>query len=506
MGADALPSIFANIGFATPRARRALMTIVERIGDASALLPLMRFIWDSRQNIHDSDARGLAMKAISSIVKPEHGAKLLPFLIDVGADEDAFVRGWSAETLAQIGDPRATTLIKAMLKDPSEIVRERAESALLTLAANPTPTDALKPDQDDETLLKSVRAARGNEQVFWLDELKARPNAFELATRLVREGGRAQILGLQYLLDSQDPTARSIAGLLLLRENDSPLRAVALRIVAQHLNMDADADEVALILTGTYDSDPFVRLAAMECAGKSGDDDLVDRAVLGLRNKDIEIAQSCARGLAQGLSVNDRHHFPQLIEAFDSVHRRRISSRDETSVRTEAYLLRAIGKVIGELPNGDTQIQHIALKGLFDAEDLRPILVTALDLLEQATPATGVPATQRWPAELIRDLAMLASSSDREVRSRALHLLVRGAKPGIDSLTPIAQRLTFEPDEILISAVIPLLELVGSERARAILTEFSTNGKQEIVVAAQAALNRWRNAQQWVEAEFDDKF
>lgn len=506
MGAEALPTIFANLGFATPRARRALMTVIEKIGDSSALLPLMRFIWDSRETIEDSDARGLAMKAIASLARPEDGARLLPFLIDVAKDDDAFVRGWSAETLAHFGDPRAETLIKAMLKDPSEVVRERAESALHTLAANPAPTDALKPAQDDETLLKSIRSARGNEQVFWLNELKSRENAFELATRLVREGGRAQILGLQYLLDSQDPAARGIARFLLMRESDSPLRAVALRIIAQHLNGDADSDEAALIRTATFEADPFVRLAAMECAGLSGDPDLTDRAVLGLRDRDPEIAASCSRGLARSLTTSDRHHFPQLLEAFDSVHRRRLSSRDDTSVRTEAYILRAIGKVVGDLPNGDSQIQQVALKALFDAEDLRPILVTALDLLEQATPTKGVPPTQRWSADKIRDLAMLASSSDREVRTRTLHLLVRGAQPGIDSLTPIAQRLTFEPDEVLISAVIPLLELVGSERARTILTEFSNHSNEAVVVAAQASLQRWRNSQKWMDAEFDEKF
>ncbi|MEZ4460153.1 MAG: HEAT repeat domain-containing protein [bacterium] len=188
LGAEHLDAIVANIAFATPRARRALIGVIARIGTPAAMINLMRFVWDRRGSIEDSDARGLAMKGIAKLARPEDGARVLSFLMDVAEDHDPFVRAWTAQTLAALGDPRARAFLKQMLNDESEIVRERAQAGLEQLLDGTS--DALISQVDDTELLAKLRTATGAHQAYWFNELKARPNALELAARMVREGGK----------------------------------------------------------------------------------------------------------------------------------------------------------------------------------------------------------------------------------------------------------------------------------------------------------------------------
>lgn len=502
LGRDDLDIIVANLEFATPRARRALMGVISRIGSPRALLPLMRFVWDKRESIEDADARALAMKAISELARPEDGARLFSFLMDISDDADPFVRGWTAHTLGNLGDPRARSFLKQSLTDPSDVVRERAQAALQTLRTGAS--DALKPEVDDTELLNKIRGSRGPQQTYWYEELCSRPNAVALATRLVRERGRGMLLGLQYLLESRDPVGRTVAIQLLMGEDSATHRAIALRLLAIHLNGDADSEEREVVRSALYDTDSFVRVAATQCAGASGDDDLTNRALSALRDPDVDVVLAAAVGLSIGLSAKDRHRFPALDAAFDTVHRQRLKEPTESIARAEAYLLRAIGK-ISTGPQGSGSIQKIGLRALFDAENFRPILVTALDLLDAATPA-DLPDAARWEPEQVRSLALLLSSSDREVRHRALDLVVRGAARGNDAITPMIQKMVFEDDDIVVNGVIPALELAASARARETLDQLALSDTMEVSVAAQAAALRLRNSSEWIDAEFDDVF
>ena len=58
MGPEAIDPLVANLGFATPEACEAIVRILGEIGDTSAMVPLMRFIYDNKGSIEKSDARG----------------------------------------------------------------------------------------------------------------------------------------------------------------------------------------------------------------------------------------------------------------------------------------------------------------------------------------------------------------------------------------------------------------------------------------------------------------
>ncbi|MEZ4460152.1 MAG: hypothetical protein R3E66_10555 [bacterium] len=237
------------------------------------------------------------------------------------------------------------------------------------------------------------------------------------------------MFGLNFLLESGDPIGRPIALNLLLREGTNANRAIAFRLLAMHLHADADTDECEVVRGGLYDTDVFVRAAAAMCAGASGDEDLARRAIAAVDITEGEVALAAAKGLSAGLGQSDRHLFPALEAAFERVHRRRLASNDETFVYTEAYLLRAVGHATSG-SRGTSEVQRMALRALFDAEHHRPVLITGLELLEQSTPDEGLTADLRWPAEMVRDLAMVLGVDDREVQQRALRLLVRGAASG----------------------------------------------------------------------------
>ncbi|MEZ4460151.1 MAG: hypothetical protein R3E66_10550 [bacterium] len=67
-------------------------------------------------------------------------------------------------------------------------------------------------------------------------------------------------------------------------------------------------------------------------------------------------------------------------------------------------------------------------------------------------------------------------------------------------------KLVYEEAEVIVSGVIPLLERIGTERARGALSELAQSDDNEVKKTAAAALLRLRNGQEWIDAEFDDSF
>lgn len=498
-GSEAIGVLAANLAFSSPRVKAALVQVMGAIGDESALLPLMRYVWDSRQAIQESTARGLAMKAIVEIAGPQHASRMLSFLLDTSRDQDPFVRGWVAQALGNFGDPSARPILTDMLRDDDLTVREHAEQALQRL--RDADGSALDQSLDATTLLTRIRQSQGGQQEFYMEQLKQREDALELAATLVREGGRGTIRGLHFLGEVNDGRARLIAGRFLEREPQSPHRAIAMSVIARHLAQDADEAEKALIRASFYDTDHFMRVTGVECAALSGDEELIQRAVDALFKPELEAIHAAARGLSKGLGPRNRALFPKLLEAFDRIHKRRLKEYSDLLIRGEAYLVRAINRLIEPGALGLSQARNVALRSLFDADHHRPLLITGLELLETTTPNV-LPADQRWDATQTRALAALLDSSDRQIRDRALELIHRGGAKGMDILVPAIERILFDPDADLETAIL-VLEHVNSSRAKQVLTEVATSDSLASI-SAHAALKRMRDNADWIDAEFDE--
>ncbi len=500
-GGAILDPLVANLNQAEPRARSCIVRVLGEIGDPEALLPLMRFVFDRRGSIPDSDARGLAMKAIADLAHGDEIApKMFQFLLEVYQDDDAFVRGYAMTLLGRFGDRRAMPIVQEALVDDTDFVQERARAAVKALEQKIA--DAPNESVDDEALLQAIRSKQGAERQYYLNELRARPNAFELCEQLIAEGGRGVIAGLEFMLATDDPRARGVARRQAMGTETSSELAICLRILNQFLEADATDDELATIRGALYHEDNFVKLAAIEAAGRSGDATLIERAVDATRDHDMERRHAAARGLSFGLSPSFRKVLPDLMHAFGLANARRLAVTTDDTVRIEAYIVRAIRLIVQEGGFGTTQAQEVALTALEGALDCKPLLVTSLELLDVTTPQEGFPKDRRWEAELARNLVELLQHPDDAVRDRVLTLLMRGAPP-MRSMYHALSRIVFDKGADIVGKVIPLIESIGDDRSKKLLQDLAEEKDEAIRVAAGAALTRLRNTEDVIDAEFE---
>ncbi len=503
LGPEAISAIGASFSlYQEPRVVVSLVTVLQKIGDPKGILPLMRFIYDTRDRIALSDARGLAMRAIDSMAKPDHADKLFQFLLDIIDDRDAFVRGYAATTLGKFGDRRAVGFLKELAGDEHEFVREKATEALQGLEK--ASSDALKQDVSDEDLIDLIVANKGAEQEFYVQELRERDTAFELAAVLTRKPARGRLRGLQVLYELADPRARGVVTTLLQSKTTEAERALALRILGHALNGDANEDEIDVIGASLMDSDEYVVAAGMLAAGGSGDITLMEKALKGVAHRSPEVRLAAAKGLASGANTSARAIFPKLEDLVKQAQQRRLRDESDVNVRTEAYLLRTISKTLGDSSLGAAKAQQIALRALLDARDKRPLVITALELLNQTTPEDGLREDDRWHRQMILGLVDLIEIEETDLRNRAMDLLVRGGpKRATEWVEPISKQIYEVDAEHMEARVIPLLERAGNGKAKQLLKELSETGDDIISIAAAAALRRLRDDQEFIDAEFE---
>ncbi len=500
-GASIVEPLVANLAITEPRARVCIVRVLGEVGDKAALLPLMRFVWDTRESIVDGDARGLAMKSIIELGDESDSPKVFQFLLDIYRDDDAFVRGYALQAMGKFGDRRALPMVQEGLADENEFVRERAQQSVKALeskiAAGP------KEDLSADEILQSVRGKQGGERAYWLNELRERDDAFELAERLVAEGGRGVFAGLELLLELDDPRAREVARRHATATDGPDERAICLRIMNRWMRHDVTDEELDLIRGALYDMDEFVQVAALEAAGLSGDPTLIERAVDATRDNNMERRFAAARGLSIGLTPDNRRVLPDLIQAFSLANARRLAVFNEDTVKVEAYVVRAIHRVVAEGGFGTSQAQEVALTALEGAADNRPLLVTALELLDDTTPEEGFDEDRRWDHESARHLGEVLQHADDDVRDRALDLLLRGGPTRMRSLIEPLTRIIYDRGADVAGRVVPLLERIGSDRAIDLLKDLSDEKDDTVRVAAEAALKRMRNEEDFIDAEFD---
>ena len=500
-GGEILDPLVANLSTAEPRARNCVVRVLGELGDTDAILPLMRFVFDTQGSIVDGDARGLAMRALLDLATDEELApKMFQFLLDVYQDDDPFVRGYAISLMGRFGDRRAMPIVQEAMTDEAEFVKERAQAAVKELETK----IANAPDSDvgDEELLQAIRGKQGGERQYFLNELRARPNAFELAERLIAEGGRGVIAGLEYLLESDDSRARGVARRHAMNLDSTAELAICLRVLNQYIDGDASEDELAIIRGALYHEDNFVRLAALEGAGRSGDATLIDRAVDATRDADMDRRHAAARGLSLGLSPEHRRVLPDLMQAHDLANARRLAVVTDDTVRIEAYIVRGIRRIVEAGGFGTSQAQEVALTALEGSMAHKPLIVTALELLDVTTPPQGLPQDRRWDEDLCRNLVELLGHPEVDIRDRVLSLLHRGAPP-VRGMVRALARIAYDPESDVVGKVIPLLTSIGNDAAIEVLQELSEEKDQERALAAQSALKRLRNAEEVIDAEFE---
>lgn len=501
IGPEAIEVLNANLRLVEPDVRPALIRVLGEIGDDRALLPLMRFVFDTAGEPEESDARGFAMQAIMRIADASHANRLFDFLVDMKDDDDTFVRGYVIEAFGRIGDREAMPFVRDALDDENDFVRECAQRALEAL--EDADSDALESKLSGRELLQKIRISGGSELEYYMSELRQRDDAFELAVQLIREDDRDTLRGLRALQQIDDPRARDVALRQYKADPSDAGRAVCLRLLGDHIDADATDEEVAIIQRALDHSDPFIAMAALEAAGKSGDRSLMREALKAVEGTDLNRAETAAEGLAGGLTPDNVRLLPDVIDTFEIIHRHRRNDDERGYVRIEAYLLKGIAGLVRDGGMGVSDARQAGLEALTDAADARPVLVCALNLLRQSLPEEGLDSHARWTHPEAKSLLAVLEHEDDAIARRALDVVYRGVAGDTEGLSEHLSRLVYEDADVLLGKVIPLLERAGDQRAQELLDELTKHGDDEVGKAAEEALRRTRDSGSTVDVEYE---
>jgi HEAT repeat protein len=478
---------------------RPVVGVLAEIGDDRALLPLMRYVFDTRHRPEDSRCRGLAMQAIIDMANAKNEAKLFDFLVDMRHDPDEFVRTYVVECFAKLSDARALDHIRDAFSDPSNFVRERAQHAFVDVQKNQNinPLDLCGEDFFRELINAKGSRLRELEQL-----LGQRNDAFELASALVRQDADHTMLGLQVLHDLGRPAARDVALRHFKLTRSDADRAASLRLMAKFLHADARPQEVRTITQGLAHADKFIQLAALEAAGRSGHDQLTRRAARATRADDSTVAATAAEALSQ---VADRLPAGIADELLKSVEATRHSRRYEPQrnlVQCESYLLRALSRALSPQDSRAPTAQQVALASLRDSQQYRAIVATSLEVLERLTPERGYARGERWHPADAAALVVLLSHDDPSVQRRALEVIRRGAPGDTPNLCHEFERLMHAEPAMICEAVIPAILETAGPMAREQLAQLSVAEQSDIRRAARAALHRMRGNATHADAAF----
>lgn len=522
LGSNAVPTLVANLSVVNLRIRRGLVQVLGEIGDARALLPLMRYVFDRRGKHEEADARALAMKSIIALTDGPDD-RVFEFATDMVRDSDAFVRAFTVDLFVALNERRGLPYIKDSLEDAEEIVRVRASLAL------PKLTQIQRSDRtvSGEELVEKILRSRGNQREFYLQELLDRPDAFSLAAALVRVDSSESTAGLRALQQIDDPRARKVAGQALLRPLDisSAQRAIGLRIIARYLSGDATAEETQIIERGLYDEDRLVRLAALQAAGRSGVQSLLRNALNALQTGDVLTALTVAESLSRAPFPAQPHLFSTLDNVLTNTRARRISGNSliknqrsedaEDQVRLEAFLLRTMANILeNEMdPAVHARAQTQAFNSLqsnpVTSTNMQPIYITALEILDHTTSnmsASLNTATKgAWHlSEILFVLNAHASLDSERARHRARQILKRVVPQGCQELVPYLQQWRRDPKISIVDDIIVLLERAHSDDSVKILEELARDPVDAVRESASAVLRRWRNNAPYIDVDFEN--
>ncbi|MFU8803674.1 MAG: HEAT repeat domain-containing protein [Bradymonadaceae bacterium] len=503
LGPEAVPVLGANLPLVTTEVRRRLLDLFLGLEDRRIILPLMRMVYDLRHQIGEADNRGLAMRVLTQLADPEapDAGRLFAFARDMRHDDDRFVRAFVMELLGRLQRRQSIPFLREALHDRDEEVRRRASRALQSLESieDDAPGDALPPS----VLLEKIRQTRGVHRQFHLSELLRRDDAFELASALLRGDEDEVLMGMQALQKIDDSRGRTLAAEVLLRplSNDEH-RAIALHLLAKYYEDDASPEEIAVIGQSLRSHDRFVCLGALAATARAGDPGLVENVVDFIRSKDGVVSLAAAEALAQAASPSLAHLLPRVRDALGHLHQVQPKRRDDDQVRAEAFVLRAIIRLVGMGTDHGREVQRHAFESLARSADKRPIVITALELLQSTTPE-ALPEDARWEPVDALVLVGLLTSADERICRRAIELLKRGAPYDFPLLVPHLRALVGRNGIDLASDIVPLLAIARGDEARQMLEEIADADDPRARDGAADWLRAWRNEEPFIEARFE---
>jgi HEAT repeat protein len=379
----------------------------------------MQFYRNHRDQPGDSELRAETVDSVLSVADSDDVDRVFEFLVDIHTDPAPAVRQRVIEGFGLVAGERASPFIDSALEDDDPDVRNTAERVRESIDDGQQPRLG-ESTLSDRQLVGRLRNRAGSQLEYFRRELLSRDNAFELARSLLEGDNPSPMRAFRLMQSIDDERGRSVAIPYARPGINAGPRAAAMRLLADHLDGDADDEEAQVIEKGLRARDDYVQLAAMEAAGASGRPDLMSRAIRAAADPDEQLSVTASRALTRGLSSDHAHLLDDLLSALRRIRERRRDESLDQRIKTEAYLLRAIGRALPAQPTQPHEILDEALDSLRDARDHRPILVTGLTLVARLL--DNSPDSDGLPASRLQALAALREHPNEQVRSRATTL------------------------------------------------------------------------------------
>jgi HEAT repeat protein len=199
------------------------------------------------------DVRLRTAETLGQIGDPR-AVKPLTRLLD---DQVAYVRERAAETLGQIGDPRAVKPLVSLLDDPDAHVRMQSKDAIAKIGRPAIKTLILELKRGNRLVRGNVAAALG--QIADPQVVKPLVSLLGDPDRFIQNMAVVALVGLGEMSTKQLEAALSNKN-LYVRQN-----------ATKALGMIGDVTAVDYLIPKLTDQDPSIRAAAAEALGNIGD-------------------------------------------------------------------------------------------------------------------------------------------------------------------------------------------------------------------------------------------
>lgn len=502
----ALPVVLANFPLVSARVRRALLRWLINHPSSEISLPLMRYIFDERENMAEDMGRvmamGLLFRRAEMTENPSERGRLRAFSEDISRDSNPEIRTLAVRILAHIGDARSIEAVEPLRADKDEQVREAAYQALAILEdAIPTGEEST---QSKEELLQQLLNSYGPRQRQWVRHWHRHNERASIALSILRNRGDLRGQALQILLKEPRKQARPFLAPMILENPSSDLAILSLRLLVELVPPgESRPDEVEAIRRALRSTSLLSRAAACAAIEALELPNFLDEVASYLLSPDLELATAAARAVAALATREHQHLINPLCQAIDLHERRR---REELSQVGRAELvtslLTAMQAILSPRSLYIDEVQRLTLRTLERSGHHRPIRAAGVALLLELTPPAGLDESKRWDEAPCRLLLSLLEPQDLASARPMAELLKRVAPSQLPGLASAAKELWESGAVDVIALIIPLLERAETEEAFKILKEISHGDDPKAAQAARDALRRYRNKGDVIDAEF----
>ena len=277
----------------------------------------------------------------------------------------------------------------------------------------------------------------------------------------------------------------------------------ALRLLADHMHGDAAPEERRHLTAALRSADIFVRLAGIEASARSGDIEMVERAIQRAIDEGREGIETVAEGLAASSLPLDAALADHVFDILRDSHLEMRHDASPTRAVTTAYLIRGLKRCAPQEWRRLKEARQAVLDILRDRPDSRPITVTSLEFLVATLPDHGLPESQRWHRD---DVELVVDASRRhgeDMLPRAVKVVGRVARPGDAELSDWYEHaLDVFDSNAELETLAEAIRETRPARAEALLEELMGLDIPSVKKAAEAALRRIENRDTSIDVSF----